>query len=204
MNRFIRIVLLVGPLAVLSWAACAGGNGVVPPVDAPGKYNLALRYLMGKGVPQDYDKTLHWNLEAAVMGHAPASAIRSCLKTGKARINLGPAPRIFEDLPTDTHELKRDAGFFYWRRSCDPADTAKAVSLLSEAAEAGFPKAQYMMGIAHRQGRGVRLDFGESAKWFRRAGTQGHKAAQRDFCRLQKSGHASGPDNDLRAREWCD
>ncbi len=204
MKRFIRIVLLVGPLTVFPWASWGGGNGAVPPVDAPGKYNLALRYLMGKGVPQDYDKTLHWNLEAAVMGHASASAIRSCLMTGKARINLGPPPRTFEDLPTDSHELKRDAGFFYWRRSCDPADTAKAIGLLTEAAQAGFPKAQYMMGIAYRQGRGVRLDFGETAKWFRRAGTQGHKAAQRDFCRLQKSGHASGPGNDLRAREWCD
>jgi len=190
-------------LVFLSFSAWAGERVDAHPVDADGKYNLGLNYLMGKGVPQDYDKALHWNLEAAVMGHVSATFIRSCLMTGKATVNLGPPPKIYEDLPTDRSELKRDAGLFYWRRSCDPADTAKAVTLLAQAAKAGLPEAQYMMGVAYRQGRGVEQDLGEAAKWFSRAGVQRHMAAQRDFCRLKESGHADGPGSISHVREWC-
>ncbi len=204
MKFFIRIISLAGMLVILSLPAWSGGNGgVAAPEDADGKYNLGLRYLMGKGVPQDYDKALHWNLEAAVMGHGSATKIRSCLKTGKSTVNLGPPPKSFEDFPTDSPELKRDAGFFYWQRSCDPADNAKALTLLAEAAGAGLPKAQYLLGIAYRQGRGMPLDFGKSAIWFSRAGAKGHKAAQRDYCRLQKSGHVHGSGNGPQVRDWC-
>ncbi len=171
--------------------------------DGRGKYNLAVMYLMGKGVPQDYGQAQRWMLEAAFMGHGPASAIRSCLMTGKSGVKLGPAPRIFEDRPTDTPQLKRDAGLFYWQRSCDPADTAKAIGLLRQSAAAGLPKAEYMLGIAYRQGRGVGKNLAQSATWFRRAGAQDHNAARLAFCRLHRAGHAPGPGNELRAREWC-
>ena len=190
-------------LVVMALAACTTDNGSGTPVDAPGKYNLAVMYLMGKGVPQDYDQAQRWMLEAAVMGHVPASAIRSCLMTGKSGVKLGPAPRTFEDRPTDTPQLKRDAGLFYWQRSCDPADTAKAIGLLRQSAAAGLPKAEYMLGIAYGQGRGVGKNLAQSATWFRRAGTQNHNAARLAFCRLHRAGHAPGPGNELRAREWC-
>ncbi|MFQ5765812.1 MAG: tetratricopeptide repeat protein [Rhodospirillales bacterium] len=176
----------------------AGING-----DARGKFNLALMYLTGKGVPQDYDESLRWMLEAAVTSHPSASAVLTCLRTGRPRVNLGPAPRTFEDLPTDTPRLKLDAGLYYWQRSCDPLDTAKAIELLTNAAEADLPRAQYMLGIAHRQGRGVGRNLSEAARWFRRAGARGHAAAQRAFCQIWQQGYAPGPGSDLRARRWC-
>lgn len=171
--------------------------------DARGKYNLALMYLLGKGVPQDYEESLRWMLEAAVTSHPSASAVLTCLRTGRPRVNLGPALRTFEDLPTDTPALKGEAGLYYWQRSCDPADTAKAIELLSQAASAGLPKAQYMLGIAHRQGRGVGLNQSEAARWFRRAGAQGHTAARRAFCELGASGNLIGPENKSRTKQWC-
>ncbi|MGH6662250.1 MAG: tetratricopeptide repeat protein, partial [Rhodospirillales bacterium] len=160
----------------------AGING-----DATQKFNLALMYLMGKGVPQDYDESLRWMLEAAVTSHPSASAILSCLRTGQSGVKLGPSPRTFEDLPTDSPTLKLDAGLYYWQRSCDPVDSAKAVELLTVAANADLPNAQYMMGIAHRQGRGVVPSNSRSAEWFRRAGAYGHAAARRAFCDLRKT-----------------
>jgi hypothetical protein len=176
----------------------AGVNG-----DADGKFNLALMYLMGKGVSQDYDQSLRWMLEAAVTSHPSASRALSCLKTGKPSVNLGPAPRTFEDRPTDTPQLKLNAGLYYWLRSCDPVDSAKAVELLSAAAAADLSNAQYMMGVAFRQGRGVSRSDSESAKWFRHAGAQGHAAARRTFCDLNRAGNLAGPENESRTNDWC-
>jgi len=193
----------IGLFAIIALTACAPDIETGIPADAPGKYNLALKSLMGKGVPQDYDQALYWVLEAAVMGHGPASAIRSCLTSGKPNVKLGPVPRTFDDLPTDTSELMRDAGLFYWQRSCDPADTAKAIGLLGQAAAAGLPKAQYMLGIAYRQGRGLRKDFDLAGMWFRRAGSQGHGAARRAFCKVWQAGHALSKGDRLRSGEWC-
>lgn len=219
MRHLNRVVILLKVAAVLVPAACvdtdlvdgrdsdaaaarrylqAGING-----DAQGKYNLAIMYLMGKGVPQDYDESLRWMLEAVVTAHPSASAVLSCLRTGQPGVNLGPEPRTFEDLPTDTLKLKLEAGLYYWRRSCDPVDSAKAVELLTIAANADLPNAQYMLGIAYRQGRGVSANVPESAKWFRRAGAHGHAAARRAFCDLRGTGDLVGPGNESHAKEWC-
>ena len=219
MQQRFPCIFMIGSIVIFALAACAETNVAVTPDrdadtarrylqagingDATGKFNLALMFLMGKGVPQDYEENLRWMLEAAVAAHPTASAMLSCLRTGRPGVKLGPQPRTFEDLPTDTAKLKLDAGLYYWQRSCDPVDSAKAVELLAVAANAGLPNAQYMMGIAHRQGRAVAPNFSESAKWFGRAGVPGHAAARRAFCNLRKTAGLAGPENESRTKEWC-
>ncbi|MBI1985589.1 MAG: sel1 repeat family protein [Rhodospirillales bacterium] len=218
MRRTNRAIFLIGFLAV-ALAACVEADVVETrdsdaetarrylqvgvSGDATQKFNLALMYLMGKGVPQDYDESMRWMLEAAVTTHPSASEVLSCLRTGRSGVKLGPEPRTFEDLPTDTPKLKLEAGLYYWQRSCDPVDSAKAIELLAVAANADLPNAQYMMGIAHRQGRRVALNHSESAKWFGRAGAFGHAAARRAFCDLRRTGNITGPENASRTKDWC-
>jgi TPR repeat protein len=45
-------------------------------------------------------------------------------------------------------------------------------------AEQGHAEAQYNLGGMYAEGRGVPQDYGEAAKWFRKAAEQGHAEAQ--------------------------
>ncbi len=166
-------------------------------------YVRALKHLTGEGVAQDYEESLQWMLEASMAGYAPAREIYFCLRDGKTGVALGPAPRTFEELPTDPPDLKLQAAFFYWQRSCDPVDTTKAIGLFQELAATGDSRAAYILAVAYRQGRGVIGDLQLAAKWFRRAGSRGHAAARRAFCRLREEVRISGVGNAQRIRDWC-
>jgi class 3 adenylate cyclase len=61
----------------------------------------------------------------------------------------------------------------------NPEDLARGVELLSEAAEAGYGPAQYNLGKAIRDGRGIERDEEQAAQWFARAAAQGLAKAQR-------------------------
>ena len=54
----------------------------------------------------------------------------------------------------------------------------KDANALAEAAELGDAQAQFELGLMHDEGRGVRQDDVEAAKWYLRAAGQGHADAQ--------------------------
>lgn len=54
----------------------------------------------------------------------------------------------------------------------------RAVSRLRPLGETGNPEAQYRMGLAHAQGRGVARDPVAALAWWHKAGIQGHANAQ--------------------------
>ena len=47
-----------------------------------------------------------------------------------------------------------------------------------EAAQNGDPKAQYYLGVAYSDGKGVVRDYNEACKWFKRAAEQGSEKSQ--------------------------
>lgn len=55
---------------------------------------------------------------------------------------------------------------------------AAAFPILLEAAEAGHPRAQAVLGIIYSQGRGQAVDNKQAAEWYSKAAAQGHRAAQ--------------------------
>src|SRR5437667_11032459 len=57
-------------------------------------------------------------------------------------------------------------------------DHATAVRLWLELAERGDAEAQYRLGVAYDEGRGIAKDDVEAARWYRRAAEQGHGSAQ--------------------------
>ena len=48
-------------------------------------------------------------------------------------------------------------------------------------AQAGDTEAQFVLGDMYRNGRGVKQDFKEAVKWFRKASEQGYAEAQYDL-----------------------
>lgn len=59
-----------------------------------------------------------------------------------------------------------------------PADAARAFAWFSAAGKAGHAGAAYRLGIAWRDGYGVKTDHAEAVRWLRRASDAGIAAAQ--------------------------
>ena len=57
-------------------------------------------------------------------------------------------------------------------------DYATAIGEFKPLAEKGDAVAQFHLGEIHGQGRGVKRDLKEAARWYRLAATQGHTTAQ--------------------------
>ncbi len=56
-------------------------------------------------------------------------------------------------------------------------------------AESGDTQARLKLGMAYEDGNGVQQDYGEAAKWYRKAADQGSAAAQNDLGFLYATGH---------------
>ena len=94
-------------------------------------------------------------------------------------------------------------------RGAAPAGTSQEVRDLRSAAERGSATAQYELGDALWNGRGVREDDTEAVRWFRKAAEQGDVSAQRMLGlvlggnRLLYGLYGSGPREDLsEAAKW--
>ena len=70
-----------------------------------------------------------------------------------------------------------------------------------EKAQAGSVKEQFQLGLVFYLGKGVQIDRGESARWFRRAAEQGRAGAQYNLGRMYCSGLGVAED-DAEAAKW--
>ena len=59
-----------------------------------------------------------------------------------------------------------------------PLDYTEAVKWYRKAAEQGYAKAQYNLGVMYANGQGVQQDYTEAVKWYRKAAEQGKARAQ--------------------------
>ena len=75
------------------------------------------------------------------------------------------------------------------------------VNWLRKSAEQGIAHSQFLLGICHMEGEGVKKDAAEAVNWFRKAAEQGHADAQNAL----GCGYASGigvKQDYVRAVEW--
>lgn len=70
-----------------------------------------------------------------------------------------------------------------------------------KAAEQDVPGAQYLVGEAYRQGRGVAQSNGAAAEWFRKAVDRGYGPAQYGLGVLYLRGHGV-PESRVEAYKW--
>jgi TPR repeat protein len=69
----------------------------------------------------------------------------------------------------------------FWERGSKAYSAGEyrgALFILQEAAQRGHPRAQALLGIMYREGKGVAVDAKQAAYWFVKAAAQGHRAAQ--------------------------
>ncbi len=71
----------------------------------------------------------------------------------------------------------------------------RAVELARPSAQAGDKNAQYLMGLAARNGRGTAKDSSAAARWFELATEQGHGDAANEFASMLLAGEGIAQDN---------
>jgi len=79
-------------------------------------------------------------------------------------------------------------------KGIDPALLAKA--------NAGDASAEFQVGFAYANGKGVPREFTEAARWYRKAAEQGNADAQSLLGVLYRNGHGV-PQNYSEAELWC-
>ncbi len=104
-------------------------------------------------------------------------------------------PKFKEDLTV----VYRSAG----TRAHQRGDYATAAREFRPLAERGYSFAQLLLGMMYHDGRGVRQDFAEAAKWYRKAAEKGkHAEAQVLLGALHYNGSTGVPQDDVQAYMW--
>ncbi len=183
------------------------------------QYFLAWNYLAGEAVEQDYRQALEWLRRSAAQGFGmrrdagSAQVQYVCLhpKVSGSLIDadsksIADAENQYSKLGSFDNlgpEFHLGSGVSHWQHSCDVEKNEVALSDFFRAANDGFAKAQYLIGVAYLSGRGIGVDHARAAYWFLKAASQDHRAARREYCALYRAGISvptDGPSNST----WCE
>lgn len=98
--------------------------------------------------------------------------------TGESQLQVSPgasdsSPTLSKIRSSLIARGRRDAAILARRSSAEPTG-----ALTCRLAEQGDADAQYSLGVRYFCGHGVRQDYAEAAKWFRKAAEQGHATGQ--------------------------
>jgi hypothetical protein len=80
-------------------------------------------------------------------------------------------------------------------------DSREAYRWYRKAADQGYARAQFALGLRYDTGQGVARDFGAAYTWYLEAARQGHARAQFNIGLMYASGHGARPDL-LQACAW--
>jgi hypothetical protein len=70
-----------------------------------------------------------------------------------------------------------------------------------KAAEQGYPRAQYSLGVKYDNGQGTPQDYGQALSWYRKAAERGHRGAQTNLGVLYYRGNGVKKDY-VEADKW--
>ena len=80
-------------------------------------------------------------------------------------------------------------------------DYQEAAAWYRKAAEQGYARAQFNLGVMYRHGQGVRQNAQEAVTWYRKAAQQGHAWAQANLGVMYEVGQGV-PQDFVRAHMW--
>ncbi len=101
----------------------------------------------------------------------------------------------------NTPEAKYDLAFLYKNGLGVNQDTLRSVTLMSEAAHAGYPLAETTMGLWYANGDGVVAVPEQAMEWYGKAAAQGDSNASALVAMAYATGTGE-PEDMARAYEW--
>ncbi len=187
----------IGSLALRR--AAANGNSAA-------QFQIALRYVKGENIRQDYAKAAVWFKRAASRGFAPAEyRIATLHERGLGLTkDLGRA-QLWYRRAADHGNVKamHNLAVLYTKGAIGAPDYVRAAEWFHNAAAYGLADSLFNLGVLYETGLGVNKDLAESYKWFSLAAADGDEEAQRKRASLQ----IQLPDEsrklaNLAARKW--
>jgi len=155
-------------------AALAGDPGAA--------YEVAMRFVEGRGVAANLEEGARWFERAAGKGLTPAQfRYASMLEKGQGvKKDLAAAQRLYIAAASKGHaKAMHNLAVLYAEGAEGKPDYANAAQWFRKAAEHGVPDSQYNLGVLTARGLGTERNMAESCKWFALAAAQGDKEAAR-------------------------
>jgi localization factor PodJL len=158
--------------AALRSAAVAGNPAA--------EYEIGVRFIEGRGVPQSFEAAAHWLARAADHGLAPAQyRLGSLYEKGQGvKKDLTEAHRLYLTAAQQGNaKAMHNLAVLYAVGLEGAPDYKIASEWFQKAADHGVADSQYNLGILYARGVGVEQNLAESYKWFALAAQQGDKDA---------------------------
>lgn len=77
----------------------------------------------------------------------------------------------------------------------------KALKCFHKAAEKGYVKSYFYIGLIYENGKGIDKDYSKAIKWYRKAAMDGHTEAQVNLAIMYINGHGCNKDY-IKAYKW--
>jgi localization factor PodJL len=150
--------------------------------DAGAAYEVAMRFVEGRGVPANLEEGARWLERAASKGLTPAQfRYASMLEQGQGvKKDLTAAQRLYIAAASKGHaKAMHNLAVLYAEGAEGKPDYASAAQWFRKAAEHGVADSQYNLGVLAARGLGTERNIADSYKWFSLAAAQGDKEAAR-------------------------
>jgi localization factor PodJL len=150
--------------------------------DAGAAYEVAMRFVEGRGVPANLEEGARWFERAASKGLTPAQfRYASMLEKGQGvKKDLAAAQTLYIAAASKGHaKAMHNLAVLYAEGAEGKPDYASAAQWFRKAAEHGVADSQYNLGVLAARGLGTERNIAESYKWFALAAAQGDKEAAR-------------------------
>jgi localization factor PodJL len=150
--------------------------------DAGAAYEVAMRFVEGRGVPANLEEGARWFERSASKGLTPAQfRYASMLEKGQGvKKDLAAAQKLYIAAASKGHaKAMHNLAVLYAEGAEGKPDYPSAAQWFRKAAEHGVADSQYNLGVLAARGLGTERNIAESYKWFALAAAQGDKEAAR-------------------------
>ena len=150
--------------------------------DPAAAYEIAMRFMEGRGVPANLEEAVRWYERAASKGLVPAQfRYASMLEKGQGvKKDLAAAQKLYIAAASKGHaKAMHNLAVLYAEGVDGRPDYANAAQWFRRAAEHGVADSQYNLGVLTARGLGTDKNIAESYKWFSLAAAQGDRDASR-------------------------
>ena len=150
--------------------------------DPAAAYEVAMRFMEGRGVPANLEEAARWYERAASKGLVPAQfRYASMLEKGQGvKKDLAAAQKLYLAAASKGHaKAMHNLAVLYAEGVDGKPDYANAAQWFRRAAEHGVADSQYNLGVLTARGLGTDKNIAESYKWFALAAAQGDRDASR-------------------------
>jgi localization factor PodJL len=148
--------------------------------DTGAAYEVAMRFVEGRGVSANLEEAARWFERAASKGLTPAQfRYASMLEKGQGvKKDLVAAQKLYIAAAGKGHaKAMHNLAVLYAEGAEGKPDYTSAAQWFRKAAEYGVADSQYNLGVLAARGLGTERNMAESYKWFALAAAQGDKEA---------------------------